>query len=307
MTTRRVSRPALIVLGWLGLSWAGCGEPILTVDDAAVGASGRCRFVAFLERESAFGLPDGVERRQVRFLMKGREIAAAQTAGEGDAVATCSLAALPEDRFEAVTTVNGRELRAEGQVYAWDDDRTIIAVDIDGTIARPDYDTIFLTSKPEERSTPLVQAKETLTALAAEYRIVYVSGRPRFVLEKSRRWLERHGFPPGPVFHARSFRSSMASKRFKLRELAALREIWPSLRIGIGDREADMTAIQRNGMLAVIVGDAADEIRPPAILAADWTLVAEFFRINRDVLVAPARLQAAVKGGEVVLQPVRLK
>jgi hypothetical protein len=84
----------------------------------------------------------------------------------------------------------------------------VAAVDIDGVLAdvrhrlrhlekRPkDWDAFFAAAPDDP---VLDEGRRTVTALAAVYDVVYLSGRPEHCREDTLAWLSRHGLPAAPV------------------------------------------------------------------------------------------------------------
>ncbi|MEW6253070.1 MAG: phosphatase domain-containing protein, partial [Planctomycetota bacterium] len=169
------------------------------------------------------------------------------------------------------------ELTGMGRIFTWDPHRPVIAVDIDHTIADTQRREL-IGSTASDPSTPIPLAAPTLRELGQRFQILYLTSRPRFLLDKTRHWLRDHGFPEGPVFTAAGLFEMFGSRAYKQAKLAELRRAWPNLLIGIGDRASDAAAYQANGMLAINIG-----LEPSARLSAgtvrlrDWGDVREFF------------------------------
>src|SRR6185295_16578473 len=100
---------------------------------------------------------------------------------------------------------NSESPRAEARVFELHRNRVMIALDIDKTIAQTEYKQLIL--KPEdEDSDPVKGSRPALQHLSKYYGIIYVTARPRFLLEKTRQWLAEKEFPEGPVVIAPSVR-----------------------------------------------------------------------------------------------------
>lgn len=288
----------------IALTVAGCAPPVLSVDDA-VTMGGDLRLVAFVEREPILGLRRDVEDVAVRFHLGGREVGDDDTDGDGRASVKCKLRADAVETFEARVTVDGRELRAVGTIHRWDSERTIIAVDIDDTIAETEYRQLILKDR-DKKSDPVDDSRKTLRRLSDDYHIVYVTARPRFLLEKTRRWLKDEKFPLGPVETARGLRQTLRPTRHKTEVLEDLRDRWPNLLIGIGNNAGDAAAYGANKMLCLIVPPDRkdiDKIGRHAVILRDWDAVADVFEANRDILTDRKELKRAVKGKRLLALP----
>ena len=288
-------------LACLALRLVACRAPVLTVDDGVFLPGEKTQLSACVEREPVFGLCKDVEQVKVEFRVDGQTAAATKTNKHGLAEVERQLDAGLE-HYEARALVDGRELRADGRVYTWDKQRVIIAIDIDHTISQTEYKTLLRTDH-EDESNPIKRSVDTLRTLARDFHILYLTGRPRFLIDKTRLWLCEHDFPPGPVITSIRVRDLVAPEAFKERRLHALRKSWPHLLIGIGNRPSDADAYGANGMLCLAVPAQAGQIFPPhALVFRDWKAVDEFFAANRGVLDDPEQLEQAIKGRRMLLR-----
>lgn len=287
------------MLGGVG---AGCVAPVLIVDDAVIMAGRKSRLVACVAREPIVGLVKDVERVRVAFLVEGREIGAERSDNDGLASIERHLPA-GVAQYEARATVGDQELRAGGRVFAWDAERVILAVDIDQTIERTKYKHL-LDDEGEDDSDPLKRSADVLSALAREYHILYLTGRPRYLLDKTRAWLREEGFPPGPVIMSESVRTVFRPGSFKEQKLRALRKSWPRLLIGIGDKPSDANAYGANEMLALAIdSERGRSFGRHTLVFRTWREVGQFFAANHAVLSDPRRLERVIDGKE----PLSLK
>lgn len=280
------------------------GPPILSVDDAVMIPGEKTHLVAYVEREPVLGFRKDVEDIEVRFFVGGEEVDDDQTDNDGRASIKCKLP--PGTRtYEARAVVKGKPLRATGRLFEWDKGRVVIAVDVDDTIARTDYtDLIF--DEDEDEIDPLKRSAKTLRALAADFHIVYLTARPRFLLDKTRAWLHGEEFPQGPVVVAKGLRQSARQERFKRQKIKALRKQWPKLLIGIGNKDSDAEAYGANDMLSIMLEakDADEEFGRHSIVFRKWKAVARFFEANRSALTDPDQLEEVIKGERMLLRPV---
>jgi hypothetical protein len=282
------------------LTGGACTPAFLSVDDAVALGDKPVTFVACAERPQMLGLRSDIEHVTVSFLVDGREIRRADTGDNGRASVEFRLPRPDAPSFEARAIVEGRELQTRGAIYAWREDRPIIAVDIDNTISRTDYEELIL-KRQDVDSSPIPGSREGVTALADEFYIAYVTARPRIYVEKTRWWLNENRFPPGPVVTAPRLRDLIQHKTLKRKMFATLRRRWPNLLIGIGNNWFDADACGANGMLALIVNPNSKRAYGlHAIVLGDWAEVGRFFAANRSILGRPEELRKAVRG-EVML------
>jgi hypothetical protein len=282
---------------------AGCRGPVLSVEDVIVRPGEKARLVAFVEREPILGLGRDIVGVQVRFDVAGQEVGDKKTDDEGRAEIKDRLPA-GSDRYEARAQVLHEQLRATGRVFRWGDERVILAVDVDHTIARTDYEEL-LVERDEDGSDPLKRSAQTLRDWAQDFRILYLTGRPRSLLEKTRAWLGEHAFPEGPVVMAESVKQVLRPGNFKEKKLHALRKDWPTLLIGVGNEPSDAEAYGANEMLALILaGKGQHNFGRHAIVFRDWKALARFVAANREVLMDPKALKEVIAGKKLLLRQV---
>lgn len=273
----------------------GCGKVFLSTDDAIVRADGRSTLVANVELARVKGMRRNLENVEVAFHLDGRKIGTARTDGEGRAMLDASVA--PDLReFEVSYKHDGHKHKHTGRIFHWRPDRTIVAVDIDETVSATLYRALLL--KEDDTSRPITGSDAALNRLAEDCQVVYITGRPRFLWEKTQRWLDRNGFPPGPLITAPNLRQCIVQASFKRKELASIRETWPGALIGIGDRGADIHAYGQNGMLTLLVGGTPHvDAKRHMYRFGDWQSLGEFCVANQEVLANPQKLQAALASG----------
>jgi hypothetical protein len=297
---RDIRRPRFIlpVLVWLV---AGCRGPTLTVEDVIVHPGDKARLVAFAEREPFLGLAKDISGVRVSFQVAGQEVGDKKTDDEGSAELRWRLP-VGTTGYEARAAALHESLRARGRVFWWDDDRVVVAVDIDHTIERTEYEGL-LGRRSEDESDPVKRSAQTLRNLAQDYHILYLTGRPRSLLDRTRDWLGGHEFPDGPVITAESVRQTLRPGSFKEKRLRELRKHWPMLLIGIGDRASDAEAYGTNEMLALIIaGQAERNFGRHAIVFRNWKALAQFFAANSAALTERAALKDIIAGKRPLLR-----
>lgn len=291
---------SLLVLVLIG----GCGPLVLSVDDTVVMDSQPALLVAHVERQHVLGLRTRIEDVPVRFFLNGKTVGE-NIAGEGGRAAVT--ADVPPDHpetFHVQTAAKGRMLEATGRVFYWHKGRVIIAVDIDHTISKTDYDKLLMTNLPQT-SPPIPGARDTLAEMSKDYYIVYVTARPRFLLEKTRDWLTAYDFPSGPVVTAPRLSDAIQPAKWKSRILEKLRYNWPDLLIGIGNHNTDAESYAPNNMLPVIIYTTGEELHyADEVVLADWNNVGKFFATNRATLTDPQRLREVIAGEGWLEQPI---
>lgn len=284
----------LIVLGTIG----GCGRLLLTVDDFAHVPGRPGLFVAQLEAETPFGVRDGVEDHTITFWLDDIRVGTARTDGEGRAELLVHNPLPPKATYCAATArIDQRELRDQRPVHAWTDGRVIIVVDVDDTLADTDYDDLLLDPIDTE-SRPYPGAADILQQLQQHYHVLYLTARPRFLLEKTRDWLRRHGFPRAPVMTAPTVSDVLKPETLKRRLLAQRRETWPNMLIGVGNQPTDTRAYVSVGMLSIFITDRVHAAAPNVITRSDWSMIRRLFERHAGTLRSPQRLRRLLQHGE---------
>lgn len=292
-----VSAAILFALG-------GCAKPMLSLSDVVIVNGGQTAIDAFTEHSSPLGDVDQLTGVNVAFFADDQSIGSARTDGKGLARWCCHL---PDGTgiVRAKATIDGQEVEAEGRIYQWDPKRTIIVCDIDETVSATNYTSLLAEGVDDAGSKPLPDAVKTMNTLSERFNIIYITGRPRFLLNKSRRWLAANGFPPAPVVTAPTLREAIRVQKFKGGQIADLQCLSSNLLIGIGNATTDSEAYASNGLLTLIIDDSdSKRFRAHAIVVRNWRMIAEFFDGNREVLETPASLNAIIMNEGMLRRPV---
>jgi len=274
---------------------SGCGPTVLTVDDAMVGPhSTKLRCVAYVEKDRFFGLSSDVPGKTVTFRRGSHVLGSAVTDRTGRAELVVDYSPDEAARIVARTTASNEPIESAASIFTWSPDKTIVVLDLDNTIVRPDYDKLVL-KKIDEYSFPLKGSRRALDRVAGEIQFLYVTARPRFLLEKTRVWLEDQEYPSGPVIPSPGLREAIRRTEYKVEVLGALRREWPNLLIGIGNSESDRTAYTECGLLALLVNQTVfEDADPNVIRLRNWRAMEQFFTSNHALLSDPKRLGAAL-------------
>jgi hypothetical protein len=281
----------------------GCGPLVLSVDDAVMADGGHAQLVAYVGREHFLGMRSDIERVPVAFFIQDRKVGENKAGEDGRAAVNIDGIKDETTVFTARARAYGRTLQTTGRIFHWDKGRVILVVDIDHTISQTDFGNLL--KDQVQVSRPVPGARETLAELAKEYHILYLTARPRFLIEKTREWLTRYDFPPGPVAAAPRVWDAMRQLKYKQKALHRWREQWPNLLIGIGNRTSDIEAYASSRMLPVIVFQNGEEKHySDAVVLQDWQFLRRFFSANHDVLTSPAELVQVIDGQTMILQPL---
>jgi hypothetical protein len=273
---------------------AGCDGPRVTVDDA-VALDNRAMLVGYVEPSAMFGMTKGLSDVRVNFYALGRAVGSAVSDAQGRAVAVVDLP--PGTRqFEGRADVTGHDVSDTGVIYNWRKDKTIIAIDIDDTLAKTDYVKLIF-SNGDGASKLLDNARPVIQSLAPDYQILYITVRPRFLMDKTRAWMASEQLPAGPLVGGLHLGAVFDQVRQKRESLAQLRGAMPNLLIGLGDKDADVVGYHDSRMLALILGPADGE-SASLVRRKDWREIGAFFAAHHDTLSDPGRLNDVLGQGQ---------
>lgn len=185
-----------------------------------------------------------------RWVVAGRAL----TDGDGRARVEIPASLLTGAQVRYRMTVEGDRTGAEAAVWVLDEGAAVAVFDIDGTLTPGDREIIKRTVWGSE-----VKVRPggpgVVGHWASERRAlpIYLTGRPYLYNEDTRRWLERHGFPPGPLLTPKSLRRAVPTDSgvgaFKQAELTILIERRKlDVVAAYGNAKTDVCAFARAGI-----------------------------------------------------------
>lgn len=281
---------------------AGCQQTMLTVSDAFCTPDQKSALEARLERTARGGMA-GIAGVPITFYFHDQRLGEAVTDDMGVARLTCELPA-DSTHFRAEARHAGDPLKGEGLVFRFPPGRMVIVCDIDGTVSMTHYRELVF-DEHDMASRPFDDAAAVLTKLNERFGLVYLTARPGFLLEKSKRWLEANGFPRAPVITTPGLAQSIGVQKFKAERIAHLKRVLGRVGIGIGNAETDSEAYAMQHLLTIILdNDDDNRFRSHAVVLRDWKMIEAFFDANREVLEDYDRLQAAIDGEAFIRRPI---
>jgi len=296
--------------GWIALlalatamAAGGCAAPALSADDTIIldGSASPIRVVAW--RPGLIQWQRRIPDVEVALYVGDQEILREVTDESGN------LDVEPKfpkgtTEFEARAAIGEKELSAVGRVFTWKT-RTIVIVDIDQTISNTDFDSLLSGADDDVKSQPLPGSVETVNQISEHFNLCYLTARPREVLDKTRRWLDTHGFPAAPVVTAESLGDVLDQQGYKQRTIKDIKDVIPEVLIGIGDTVTDSEAYGANGLLTIVITEGVRKgFRSHGILLPDWAAVGRFFENNRDTLTDPRKLAKTLEEAGFLLRQV---
>lgn len=296
-------RSTIALLAAGALVCGGCRSASFTANDSFIHAGEPSLLSARLEH-NRLGDVHGLANLPVNFFVDDRLVGTARTDAMGDAVLMSELPA-GTTCFIARAEAGGKPLESRGTVFGCAPGRTMIVCDVDETISMTDYRALLAGGETDMGSTPFPGAAAALTRLRERYELVYLTARPAFLHEKTRRWLREHGFPPAALITAPTLRETWSVQKFKAATIARLQRCGGALVIGIGNANTDSEAYASRGLLTLII-DSNDNnrFRSHAVILPDWAAVCAFFDANRELLESPAAVRAALENQTMIRRPL---
>ena len=123
-----------------------------------------------------------------------------------------------------------------------------VVIDLDHTVVDSSFFRVLLGG-----GTPMADSVKIVRKIADKYSLIYLTHRPDLMTHRSKSWLQKHGYPAGPLLVSTLKQSIGASGRFKSGRIAELKKTFKHIDIGIGDKLSDAQAYVDNGMTAYLI------------------------------------------------------
>lgn len=227
-------------------------------------------------------IKNDIDDEPVLCRVAGRELGEAITDEEGFATwrFTPGQTGDYEIIFHLPDTTQYRPQQTPALLAVRTDDKPIIVSDLDHTII--DIKTYQFFLHDNEKIPPLPHLPEILQELAVDYDIIYLTARDDMYVNVTKNWLDMHHLPPAPLFVCDLSEDPVDQGEFKTQALKKLKENWPNLTIGIGDKIHDAEAYIANDMTAYIIGDY-DQLPEKTIQVAGWKEIRELLKKPPDL------------------------
>ena len=224
------------------------------------------------EKASRLRFRPDLEDEVVRFHLAGRLLGSAKTNDDG--VAAIRHTFNKAGRYTVTATLGDRSKYAAEPgsflVAVHDANTRFVVCDVDHTLAG--VSAAKFVFKKNEDVPALPGSVEVLTQAAKHYAILYVTARDDAFMNTTRGWMALRKFPPGPVFFWDFGRKKTSHRKYKTREIAAIKEQFPHLVIGLGDKASDARAYLANGLRAIIIHPERDDDLPrQAVWVKSWS------------------------------------
>ncbi len=160
-----------------------------------------------------------------------------------------------------------------------------IILDIDKTLAATTIKDVFQgrfrLALPLDRDTVRV-----VNELAKRYELFIVTSRPRTQAPAVLEWLARNGFPRVPTFFYDPRTEALRPATAKRKIFREIKQAYPAVAVGIGDREGDIEGYMREGILAIGIGRE----ETGAFRVSSWKEVEQLLLGTPDSRLIPSAL-----------------
>lgn len=129
-----------------------------------------------------------------------------------------------------------------------------VVIDLDHTVVDSSFLVVLLGG-----GKPMADSVEITNRIARHYSLIYLTHRPDLMTHRSKSWLRKHKYPLGPLIVSELKQALGSSGKFKTSKLAAIKKVFPNIKIGIGDKLSDAQAYVDNGMVAFLIPDYDQE------------------------------------------------
>ena len=198
-----------------------------------------------------------------------RRLGTTRSDGDGRfALTLVGASRLPTGLHELVLSVPADRTSAVITVYVAPPGTPIVVCDVDGTLTASENAIVGEVLWHGDVGARPGAAGALQELSARGYQPVYLTARSRTYTELTRRWLDTHGFPRGPMILQPGLTlPGSAAVTAKTRALARLRATGLRIAVGIGNRASDVSAYATAGLSAdrIWIEDTpayAQEVRP---------------------------------------------
>ncbi|KPK85805.1 MAG: hypothetical protein AMJ81_02620 [Phycisphaerae bacterium SM23_33] len=240
---------------------------------------------------------EGVEGADVEFLLGQTSLGKVKTDSggharlnwtppkPGDYGLTAKIVAVPEKDFEDMLKCAPTPLLVSARTK----DTKFVVLDLDHTVVASSFFRVLFGG-----AKPMPESAEVVKELSKDYSVIYLTQRPGLLTVKSKNWLTGNGFPRAPLLVSEFKQAVGDSGKFKTGRLKALREQFPNVAIGIGDKISDAEAYVANGLKAYLIphydrqddGDVRDMAEKVGKLNQDIQVVDDWEQIRAGILKA---------------------
>lgn len=212
------------------------------------------------EQDKVFPFRPDIKDVFIEFSQNSQVLGKAKTDDDGFAKLEISTDHLDQGVYSIdLKLVNNREFTADQEVIQlsiWPVDQRLIVTDIDQTISDVESRNVIL--RPVTRQNPFEGSQEALKEIKKRgYKIVYLTAREDALFQLTKSWLSYHQFPEGHLImwdvDVLERRTPWNHGQYKTAALTKLKEKFPFVAAGFGDKPHDIQAYEVNGIDAYLV------------------------------------------------------
>jgi len=126
----------------------------------------------------------------------------------------------------------------------------LVVIDLDHCLFASRAKRVWLGS-----AKPMPGSVSALAQIARKYALVYRTRSPDELAPHTRAWLDRTGYPPGPVLLAGISAPTSDAARYKSAKLTDLKRTFPGLWGGVCRKDADAEAFAARGIVTFLLAD----------------------------------------------------
>ena len=197
----------------------------------------------------------GIEGLAVGFRLDGERLGQACTdkdgyarlswipPAQGDYEISAGVEDVPPDELKVLMELEPAWLhiacRAKGTPF--------VVIDLDHTLVDSSFFHVLVS-----RAEAAEDSVRVVEAISRQYSLIYLTQRPDVLTRKTKAWLKQNGYHKAPLLVGR-LKDVFDSGAFKTSALLSLKQTYPNIKIGIGDKISDAQAYSRAGMTAYLL------------------------------------------------------
>jgi hypothetical protein len=189
------------------------------------------------------------------FTHQGEQIAREVTDGQGTARLTVSHGQAGDYFYQARVAKDAvleeplpEGISAEMLIRCRQGDQRLMVVDLDKTVVASGFDEVLI-GDPQ----PMSNSADVLRRCSERWDIVYLTHRPEYFRTKSRQFLEKYGFPTGPLLLSRISGFVRGSGAYKRKVLESITARFNAVQVGVGDKYSDVEAYHAYGLRSYLI------------------------------------------------------
>jgi hypothetical protein len=197
----------------------------------------------------------------IRFYRDGKLFKVAETDSDGLAAVSFTPDHTGNYRFLVEVAKAGLEgkppIPQELLVTSCQADAAMLIVDLDKTVVESGFHMVLIGNP-----VAMPMSVEVLQRLARTHTIVYLTHRPDYFGPKSKAWLDKNGYPPGPVLLSTVRGFLKGSGEYKSEMLKQMQKKFTNIEIGVGDKISDALAYYENGLKSFLIVQIPEKDSP---------------------------------------------